>query len=39
LTLGRAKQTTIAGWRRPNKLSEEDRQAAADAKLKKPEST
>jgi bifunctional UDP-N-acetylglucosamine pyrophosphorylase/glucosamine-1-phosphate N-acetyltransferase len=36
LTLGRAKQTTIAGWRRPSKLSDEDRQAAADAKLKKP---
>ena len=36
LTLGRARQTTIAGWRRPEKLSDEDRQAAADAKLKKP---
>jgi bifunctional UDP-N-acetylglucosamine pyrophosphorylase/glucosamine-1-phosphate N-acetyltransferase len=39
LTLGRARQTTIAGWRRPHKLSDEDRQAAADAKLKKPKST
>jgi bifunctional UDP-N-acetylglucosamine pyrophosphorylase/glucosamine-1-phosphate N-acetyltransferase len=39
LTLGRAKQTTIAGWRRPDKLSDEDRQAAAEARLKKPKST
>jgi len=39
LTLGRARQTTIAGWRRPEKLSDEERQAAADAKLKKPKST
>jgi bifunctional UDP-N-acetylglucosamine pyrophosphorylase / glucosamine-1-phosphate N-acetyltransferase len=38
LTLGRAKQTTIAGWRRPEKLSDHDRQAAAELKLKKPKS-
>jgi hypothetical protein len=38
LTLGRSKQTTIAGWRRPDKLSDEERQAAADAKIKKPKS-
>jgi bifunctional UDP-N-acetylglucosamine pyrophosphorylase/glucosamine-1-phosphate N-acetyltransferase len=36
LTLGRARQTTIAGWRRPDQLSDQDRQAAAEAKLKKP---
>jgi bifunctional UDP-N-acetylglucosamine pyrophosphorylase/glucosamine-1-phosphate N-acetyltransferase len=38
LTLGRAKQITIAGWRRPDKLSDEDRLAAAELKLKKPKS-
>ena len=38
LTLVRAKQVTIAGWRRPDKLSDEDRLAAAELKLKKPES-
>jgi bifunctional UDP-N-acetylglucosamine pyrophosphorylase/glucosamine-1-phosphate N-acetyltransferase len=39
LTLGRAKQTTVAAWRRPSKLSEQDRQAAVDAALKKPKSS
>jgi bifunctional UDP-N-acetylglucosamine pyrophosphorylase / glucosamine-1-phosphate N-acetyltransferase len=39
LTLGRAKQTTRAAWRRPGKLSQEDWQAAVDAALKKPKSS
>jgi bifunctional UDP-N-acetylglucosamine pyrophosphorylase / glucosamine-1-phosphate N-acetyltransferase len=34
LTLTRAKQTTVAGWVRPEKLDDEDKAAAIDAVLK-----
>jgi bifunctional UDP-N-acetylglucosamine pyrophosphorylase/glucosamine-1-phosphate N-acetyltransferase len=36
LTLTRAKQTTVAGWTRPEKLDEKQRAAAIDAALKPP---
>jgi bifunctional UDP-N-acetylglucosamine pyrophosphorylase/glucosamine-1-phosphate N-acetyltransferase len=36
LTLTRPKQTTVAGWQRPQKLSEKDQAAAIAAALKKP---
>jgi bifunctional UDP-N-acetylglucosamine pyrophosphorylase/glucosamine-1-phosphate N-acetyltransferase len=34
LTLTRAKQTTVAGWKRPQKLDEKQKAAAIDAALK-----
>jgi bifunctional UDP-N-acetylglucosamine pyrophosphorylase/glucosamine-1-phosphate N-acetyltransferase len=34
LTLTRAKQTTVAGWKRPRKLDEDEKAAAIDAALK-----
>jgi bifunctional UDP-N-acetylglucosamine pyrophosphorylase/glucosamine-1-phosphate N-acetyltransferase len=34
LTLTRAQQTTIAGWKRPRKLDDEEKAAAIDAALK-----
>jgi bifunctional UDP-N-acetylglucosamine pyrophosphorylase/glucosamine-1-phosphate N-acetyltransferase len=37
LTLARAQQTTIAGWKRPRKLDDEAKAAAIDAALKPPE--
>jgi bifunctional UDP-N-acetylglucosamine pyrophosphorylase/glucosamine-1-phosphate N-acetyltransferase len=36
LTLTRAKQTTVAGWKRPAKLDEDEKAAAIDAALKPP---
>jgi bifunctional UDP-N-acetylglucosamine pyrophosphorylase / glucosamine-1-phosphate N-acetyltransferase len=36
LTLTRAKQTTIAGWKRPRKLEDGEKAAAIDAALKEP---
>jgi bifunctional UDP-N-acetylglucosamine pyrophosphorylase/glucosamine-1-phosphate N-acetyltransferase len=39
LTLGREKQTTVAGWRRPVKLSEKDQKAVTKSALQKPKST
>jgi bifunctional UDP-N-acetylglucosamine pyrophosphorylase/glucosamine-1-phosphate N-acetyltransferase len=36
LTLTRAKQITVAGWKRPNKLDEDEKAAAIDAALKPP---
>jgi bifunctional UDP-N-acetylglucosamine pyrophosphorylase/glucosamine-1-phosphate N-acetyltransferase len=36
LTLTRAQQTTIAGWKRPRKLDEDEKAAAIDAALKQP---
>jgi len=36
LTLARAKQTTVAGWKRPRKLDEDEKAAAIDAALKPP---
>jgi bifunctional UDP-N-acetylglucosamine pyrophosphorylase/glucosamine-1-phosphate N-acetyltransferase len=36
LTLTRAKQTTVAGWKRPTKLDEDEKAAAIDAALKQP---
>ena len=36
LTLTRAKQTTVAGWKRPRKLDEDEKAAAIDAALKQP---
>jgi bifunctional UDP-N-acetylglucosamine pyrophosphorylase / glucosamine-1-phosphate N-acetyltransferase len=36
LTLTRAKQGTVPGWKRPHKLDEEEKAAAIDAALKKP---
>jgi bifunctional UDP-N-acetylglucosamine pyrophosphorylase/glucosamine-1-phosphate N-acetyltransferase len=38
LTLTRAKQNTVSGWRRPDKLDDEDKAAAIDAALKPPHS-
>jgi bifunctional UDP-N-acetylglucosamine pyrophosphorylase/glucosamine-1-phosphate N-acetyltransferase len=38
LTLTRAKQTTVAGWKRPAKLDEDEKAAAIDAALKQPKS-
>jgi bifunctional UDP-N-acetylglucosamine pyrophosphorylase/glucosamine-1-phosphate N-acetyltransferase len=34
LTLTRAKQTTVAGWARPQKLDEQQKTAVIDAALK-----
>jgi hypothetical protein len=34
--LTRAKQTTVAGWKRPKKLDEEEKAAVIDAALKHP---
>jgi bifunctional UDP-N-acetylglucosamine pyrophosphorylase / glucosamine-1-phosphate N-acetyltransferase len=36
LTLTRAKQATVPGWKRPHKLDEEEKAAAVDAALKQP---
>ena len=36
LTLTRAQQTTIAGWKRPGKLDDEEKAAAIDAALRSP---
>jgi bifunctional UDP-N-acetylglucosamine pyrophosphorylase/glucosamine-1-phosphate N-acetyltransferase len=36
LTLTRAKQGTVPGWKRPHKFDEEEKAAAIDAALKKP---
>jgi bifunctional UDP-N-acetylglucosamine pyrophosphorylase/glucosamine-1-phosphate N-acetyltransferase len=36
LTLTRAKQTTIAGWKRPAKLDDDQKAAVIDAALKRP---
>jgi bifunctional UDP-N-acetylglucosamine pyrophosphorylase/glucosamine-1-phosphate N-acetyltransferase len=36
LTLTRAKQTTVAGWTRPEKLDEKQKAAAIDAALNPP---
>jgi bifunctional UDP-N-acetylglucosamine pyrophosphorylase/glucosamine-1-phosphate N-acetyltransferase len=36
LTLERSKQTTVEGWIRPNKLSEEAKAAVVDKKLRQP---
>ena len=36
LTLTRARQITVAGWKRPNKLDEDKKAAAIDAALKPP---
>ena len=36
LTLTRARQITVAGWKRPNKLDEDEKAAAIDAALKPP---
>ena len=36
LTLTRAKQTTVAGWKRPRKLDDDEKAAAIDAALKHP---
>ncbi len=36
LTLTRAKQTTVAGWQRPRKLDEDEKDAAIDQALQKP---
>jgi bifunctional UDP-N-acetylglucosamine pyrophosphorylase/glucosamine-1-phosphate N-acetyltransferase len=36
LTLTRAKQTAVAGWKRPAKLDEDEKAAAIDAALKQP---
>lgn len=36
LTLTRAKQTTVPGWKRPHKLDEEEKAAAIDAALTAP---
>jgi bifunctional UDP-N-acetylglucosamine pyrophosphorylase/glucosamine-1-phosphate N-acetyltransferase len=36
LTVARARQTTVAGWKRPVKLSEEEKTAAIEAALKPP---
>jgi len=36
LTLTRAKQTTVAGWPRPRKLDEDEKDAAIDRALQKP---
>ena len=36
LTLTRAKQTTVAGWKRPTKLDEAEKAAVIDAALKHP---
>jgi bifunctional UDP-N-acetylglucosamine pyrophosphorylase / glucosamine-1-phosphate N-acetyltransferase len=36
LTLERSKQTTVEGWIRPNKLSEEEKAAVVDKKLRQP---
>jgi bifunctional UDP-N-acetylglucosamine pyrophosphorylase/glucosamine-1-phosphate N-acetyltransferase len=36
LTLTRAQQTTIAGWKRPRKLDEDEKAAAIDSALKPP---
>ena len=36
LTMTRAKQTTVAGWKRPAKLDDEEKAAAIDKALQKP---
>jgi bifunctional UDP-N-acetylglucosamine pyrophosphorylase/glucosamine-1-phosphate N-acetyltransferase len=36
LTMTRAKQGTVPGWKRPHKLDEEEKAATIDAALKKP---
>lgn len=38
LSLARARQSTVPGWRRPAKLSEEEKAAATDGALQKPKS-
>ena len=38
LSLTRARQTTVAGWKRPAKLDEDEKAAAIDAALKQPKS-
>jgi bifunctional UDP-N-acetylglucosamine pyrophosphorylase/glucosamine-1-phosphate N-acetyltransferase len=38
LTLTRARQTTVAGWKRPEKLGDDEKAAAIDAALKPPKS-
>jgi bifunctional UDP-N-acetylglucosamine pyrophosphorylase/glucosamine-1-phosphate N-acetyltransferase len=37
LTLGRARQTTVEGWRRPVKLTDAEKSAAIDEALKTPQ--